>query len=308
MEQKTTALQQQVLLSHIEKEKLREKTILEQFPKNTQCVYYGIIDNLGTNQEKLIKFGNSNDLRTRVRTHKETYTNFRLVNAFKVDNKLQIENAIKTHPIFVERTRSLVIYHKKYIELLHSEGLSFTDLDKIFREIIIDIEFSPANYVKILDENKALKKQLAELQETNHINQLILLQTDNSRLQIENKKLIQKYNTLNMRTNDIEPSLLTQYSLQPPPPTPIQAGQVLTAFKKNIRNKQGTYNIAGQEYKKNEGTRQEVWDGIAYQTSGLLKKHDLMLSKNGKLISKKKCILGALQNHLEDYNKSVFGL
>ena len=69
-----------------------------------------------------------------------------------------------------------------------------------------------------------------------------------------------------------------------------------------MRNKQGTYTIAGQDYQKNEGTRQEVWDGIAYQTSGLLLKDDLILNKNGKLISKKKCILAAEQNHLESYN------
>ena len=75
-------------------------------------------------------------------------------------------------------------------------------------------------------------------------------------------------------------------------------------FKKNMKNKQGTYLIAGQEYQKNEGTRQEVWDGIAYQTSGVLHKHDLIMNKDGKLVSKKKCITASLQNHLEDYNAS----
>lgn len=108
LEEKTNALATQITLSEKEKERLREKTILEQFPKNTQCVYYGIIDNVGPNQEKLIKFGNSNDLRARVRSHKDTYTNFRLVNAFKVDNKFQIENAIKTHPLLTTRMRSQI--------------------------------------------------------------------------------------------------------------------------------------------------------------------------------------------------------
>jgi hypothetical protein len=309
LEQKTNALNEQVLTSEKEKERLREKTILEQFPKNTQCVYYGLIDNRGTNQEKLIKFGNSNDLRVRVRTHKDTYTNFRLVNAFKVDNKLQIENAIKTHPVFVERTRALTLYHKKYVELFHYEGLSFAELDKLFREIITDIEFSPANYVRILEENKALKREIAQLQATTHTNELILLKADNARLHIENQKLIHKYNTLNKSSTTTAHSAITDVllanctvPLPPAPVNPIQPGQVLQAFKKNMKNKQGVYIIAGQEYQKNEGTRQEVWDGIAYQTTGLLHKHDLILNKDGKIVSKKKCIAGATQNHLGDYN------
>ena len=313
LEQKNTALQQQLVeqmtLAEKEKERLREKTILEQFPKNTQCVYYGLIDNRGTNQEKLIKFGNSNDLRVRVRTHKDTYTNFRLVNAFKVDNKLQIENAIKTHPVFVERTRALSLYHKKYVELFHYEGLSFAELDKLFREIITDIEFSPANYVRILEENKALKREIAQLQATTHTNELILIKADNARLHIENQKLIRKYNTLNKSSTTTAHSAITDIllanctvPLPPAPVNPIQPGQVLQAFKKNMKNKQGVYVIAGQAYQKNEGTRQEVWDGIAYQTTGLLHKHDLILNKDGKIVSKKKCIAGATQNHLGDYN------
>jgi phage anti-repressor protein len=47
--------------SEIDKIKIREKTLLEQFPNNTQCVYYGIIDNLSAKNEKLIKFGISNN-------------------------------------------------------------------------------------------------------------------------------------------------------------------------------------------------------------------------------------------------------
>ena len=298
LEQKTTALAEQTLTSEKEKERLKEKTILEHFPKNTQCVYYGLIDDLSANQEKLIKFGNSNDLRVRVRAHKETYTNFRLVNAFKVDNKFQIENALKTHPVFTERLRPLTLQNKKYVEILHMEGLALPELDKLFREIITQVEYSPENYMKILEENKALKKQISEIQAANHLHELILVKADNARLQVENAKLIKKYNTFSKRAPEAD----SLHCTVPPPFAPLQSGQVLFAFKKNMRNKQGTYTIAGQDYQKNEGTRQEVWDGIAYQTSGLLLKDDLILNKNGKLISKKKCILAAEQNHLESYN------
>jgi len=311
LEQKTTELQQQALGSEKEKDKLREKTLLEQFPPNTQCVYYGLIDNVSTTQEKLIKFGNSNNLKQRVKQHKETYLNFRLINAFKVDNKLQIENAIKTHPVLVTRLRSLTLPLKKYIELIQTEGLSFNDLDKIFREIITTIEYSAINYIKILEENKALKKQISQIHEVNNTHQLILLQADNDRLQAENHKLLKKYNkTKGSTVSILKPTFITTLfpTLFPTPNTPttsvvpLQTGEALTAFKKNMRNKQGTYTIAGREYQKNEGTRMEVWNEVAYQTSGLLQKADLLLNKNGKLISKKKCILAGLQNHLADYN------
>ena len=86
LEKKTTELQNQIIISDKDKDKIREKTILDQFPNNTQCVYYGIIDNLSNKNEKLVKFGNSNNLKSRVRTHKDTYLNFRLINAFKVGN------------------------------------------------------------------------------------------------------------------------------------------------------------------------------------------------------------------------------
>ena len=87
-----------------EKEELKEKTLLEQFPLNTQCIYIGLVDNktLGIPGNKMynetvIKFGQSNNLQERVKTHKKTYDNFRLYSAFKVKNKIEIENCIKKH-------------------------------------------------------------------------------------------------------------------------------------------------------------------------------------------------------------------
>ena len=47
-----------------EKEKSHavEQVIIAQFPQNTECVYFGTIDNTNEKGEKLIKFGISNDL------------------------------------------------------------------------------------------------------------------------------------------------------------------------------------------------------------------------------------------------------
>lgn len=295
-------LQEHIISAERDKEILKEKTLIELFPQNTQCVYYGRIDNLSGKQEPLIKFGNSNNLKQRVKQHRDTYHNFRLINAFKVENKLQIENAIKIHPLFIERLRTLSLSSKNYIELLSIHGLTFPELDHIFREIISTIEYSHANYMKILVENNALKEQLKTQKEANHLNESILLKTTIERLTLENSKLIKKYNTLARRspatlesTINADPLLKT---------VPLKTGQIIPSFKKNMRNKQGTYTIDGQEYKKNEGTRQEVWDGIAYQTSGCLLKANLTLNKFGKLVSKNKSIAGTIKNHLDDYNST----
>ena len=99
-----------------EKNKIREKTLIDNFPSNVQCVYYGMIENKSDKGERLIKFGNSNCLKNRIYKHKKTYQNFRLINAFKVENKLQIENAIKEHPLFIERQRTIMIKKHNFTE------------------------------------------------------------------------------------------------------------------------------------------------------------------------------------------------
>ena len=137
-----------------EKNKIREKTLIENFPSNVQCVYYGTIDNKSEKGERLIKFGNSNSLKNRIYNHKKTYNNFCLINAFKVENKLQIENAIKEHPLFVERQRTIMIKKHNFTELINMEGISESVIDETIREIIRTIEYSPEKYLKLLEENR----------------------------------------------------------------------------------------------------------------------------------------------------------
>ena len=311
-------LQKQVILSEQEKEKVREKTLIEQFPSNTQCVYYGFIDNLSDNKERLIKFGNSNNLKCRVYTHKKTYLNFRLVNAFKVDNKLQIETAIKNHILFKERQRTITLNSKKYIELLNIDNLTLDQLDKSIKEIIKGIEYSPENYVKLLQENIELKDKLEKSNEDINKEKVYILQTDNDRLKLENIKLIKRYKALSKKTREnIDDDIVL--GVLPPRPHLIDGsvcgrkemgdeggihdelhvittteikdyGNVIPSLKKNIKNKAGTYDIGGKNYAKLEGTRQEVWDGIAHQTSGALLKHELIINKNGEIVSKRKSI------------------
>jgi hypothetical protein len=171
LEQKSAELQHAENMN----ERIKEKTLLEQFGNNTQCVYYGLIDNVGDKNEKLIKFGNSNNLKSRVVSHKSTYNNFRLMNAFKVTNKLQIENAIKEHVFFIERHRTITIKNKKYIEILNADGLLLSTLDKTIKDIIVSIECTPENYTKIIEENKLLKKQLEQIYEKDEEEQPVFI-------------------------------------------------------------------------------------------------------------------------------------
>ena len=283
-----------------EKDKIREKTLIEQFPNNAQCVYYGIIDNLSQSGEKLIKFGNSNNLKNRVVRHKDTYSNFRLVNAFKVENKLQIENAIKENQILNKRQRELTINNKKYIELLNIDGLSFTELDKIIQEIITSIEYTPENYEKLLNENTELKKKLSEDKE---LNELILLKIENQKLKIENIKLIKKYNTLIRKT---KPIILDEDEDETEGKEDLNNcknyEESINKFKNAKKEKDGHYNINDKMYKTLIGTREEVYNEISYKTTGGLTKDDLLLNKLGKIVSKKKCILETKINRLEEVN------
>ena len=287
-----------------DKQKIREKTLLEQFPNNTQCVYYGTIDNLSNNNEKLIKFGNSNNLKNRVIKHKDTYSNFVLINAFKVDNKLQIENALKENKIFIERLRNLTLGNKKYIELLNIEGITFTHLDKIIKEIITGIEYSPENYIKILEENKILKKQIEEKNEANNTNNLILLTSENNKLKKENIKLMKRYNDLKRRTKtDDADENAHDETVQEVNQNEIDnyITVINTISKKFIKNKDGKYEFDNKIYDKIIGLREEVWNYKAYKTSGGLIKNDLIMNSLGKIVSKKKCIQESANNRFEKY-------
>lgn len=242
-------IENQKILNKLEKELLREKTLIEQFSVNTQCVYYGLIDDTNDNNEQLIKYGNSNNLQQRIEQHKKTYTNFRLVNAFKVENKLHIENAIKNCEEIIPYKRVIEIKNVNYTELLSINNLSFEKIDKIIKNIITTIEYSPENYIKILCENKELKHNFDILKN-------------------ENKRLKQKDNAAKNK--------------EPLEPTE----QTVKKIRRFQKQKDNFYYIDYTKYEKLFGTRQEVWDSIAYMTSGKLMKENLVINHFGKIVSK----------------------
>lgn len=320
LEIKNNELNNQIITNDKDKEKIREKTLLEQFPNNTQCVYYGIIDNVSNNNEKLIKFGNSNNLKNRVLKHRKTYLNFRLVNVFKVENKIHIENSIKEHVLFIERQRTITLKNKKYVELLNIDGITFSDLDKTIKEIITSIEYSPENYIKILEHNKLLKTQLDDKNIVNNTHNFILLTAENKQLKIDNIKLINRYNTLKLKTNTIDQENPIQdlshsaNASEVPPnhiphitPEEINNYGIVIHTCKNYtkKNKDGKYNIEGILYEKLYGTRQNVWDAIAYKTSGGLIKNDLIINRNGKIVSKKKCIYETMVDRFTKHGVNI---
>lgn len=303
--------QKQIQLEKSEKttEKIREKTLLEQFGRNTQCVYYGSIDNLSDNNENLIKFGNSNNLVNRVAQHRETYTNFRLLNAFKVDNKLQVENEMKEHPLFSERQRTITIKSKNYVELLSMTDLTFTILDKTIRDIILSNECNPENFKKLMEENKRLKALIKEHDNFNHRNELVLLRDENKKLKSQNLRIIKKYksNSLSI-TNDSDSD--SDFPLSQPHSVNVShqelldyaivVNQIIT--KRRDRHDDGFFHIDGLLYPILEGTRNEVWEGKAYQTAGGLIKTDFVINQHGKIVSKSKSIDGIINNKLEAVN------
>ena len=272
-------------IANNEKERIREKTILEQFPRNTQCVYYGFIDNTNGNNESLIKFGHSNDLPARVDKHKRTFEHFRLMNAFRVENRTQIENAMKQHSILKQHRRTLEIKEIHYTEILGN--ITPVNLDKIVQDIITQIEYSPENYKKLWDKSQNLTTENQHLKQT-----VKKLSKENHRIKREYQEHLHNRNSSveTMNTQNCEVNSLI-------PPVSSHLSKALIERKhlrKFQRHADGKFYIDGNIYKELTGTREQVWDRHAYRTSGELIREDFIINQEGKIVSKKKSILSKI--------------
>jgi hypothetical protein len=226
LEQKETQLQEQKEQSENEKYSLIEETLILQFPINTQCIYYGKIDNKSLGKpnskmynESLIKFGQSNNLAERIKCHKKNFTNFKLIAAFKVKNKIEIENAIKRYPILEKRMRSVMINDINYRELLAIDNDKFTieKIDEHIKTIIKENEYNIENYNLLLDKNYELEEQVRILQEENKEkdNKIEKIQTElnniSSQTLEKKKKIIERANDRLKKLAETNPEKIKEY-------------------------------------------------------------------------------------------------
>lgn len=82
-------------------------------------------------------------------------------------------------------------------------------------------------------------------------------------------------------------------------------------MKRPVRAEDGTYTIKGKIYKELFGSREQVMNGTAYKTEGLLTKEDLVMNKWGRIVSVKKHKTAKKEMRLEKYGygakKGKFG-
>ena len=158
LNQATTTLTQ-------EKKRAVEKTLISQFPVNTECIYFGTIDNTNADNEKLIKFGHTNDLAARVADHHKKYTNFILAGAFRVHNKVEIENQIKAHPKIKRQIRTIEVACKNKTEIIAYDSTNFTidRLSKHIEGIIHARMYNVENFNRLIQRNQELEAENAKL-------------------------------------------------------------------------------------------------------------------------------------------------
>ena len=154
LEIKNTTEQEKTKLKK-EKQRAIEQATINQFPLNTECIYFGTIDNTNDAKENLIKFGHTNDLATRVRDHRKQYDNFILTAAFRVQNKVEIENLIKAYPKIKRQIRTINVNEKTKTEIVAYDATNFTieKLTKYIKDIIHSKTYSIDNYNRIMKEN-----------------------------------------------------------------------------------------------------------------------------------------------------------
>ena len=165
LEQSIAQLNQATITLTEEKKRAIEKTLISQFPVNTQTIYFGTIDNTNAENEKLIKFGQTNDLATRVAHHHKKYNNFILAAAFRVTNRSEIENHIKAHPKIKRQIRTIEVAGKNKTEIIAYDNTNFTiaRLTKHIEDIIHATMYNVENFNRLIERNKELEAENAKL-------------------------------------------------------------------------------------------------------------------------------------------------
>ena len=149
-----------------EKSRAVEQATVAQFPLNTECIYFGTIDNTNEEKETMIKFGHTNDLATRVQNHHKIYENFVLTAAFRVQNKVEIEKLIKAHPKIKRHMRHIEVKGTTKTEIIaYDANLTIERLTKHIKDIIHSKTYSIDNFNRLLKQNDDLEAEKRSLQE-----------------------------------------------------------------------------------------------------------------------------------------------
>jgi hypothetical protein len=82
-------------------------------------------------------------------------------------------------------------------------------------------------------------------------------------------------------------------------------------MKRPVRAADGVFHLDGSTFKELFGSRQQVWNGTSYKTTGGLVKSQLMMNKWGRIVSADKYKTAKKEKRLEKYGyfakKGKFG-
>ena len=104
---------------------------------------------------------------------------------------------------------------------------------------------------------------------------------------------MKKYNKIKLQKNIFDEDVSTDVNILPQEVNFNDLNDysnIINKLKYLTKNADGTYNIDGKIYNSIYGSRKDVWDFKAYQTTGKLLRRDLILAKNGNIVSRKKSI------------------
>jgi hypothetical protein len=204
LEEETKMLKFQLQQKDIQRALEVEQTIISQFSVNTECVYIGKINNTNENGEKLLKFGHTNDLQHRVFHHRKTYLNFVLVNAFRVHNKVEIENLIKKSPMIKPHIRTIKVAEKNKTEIIayNDEVFTIEHLTKYIKDIIQSKAYSIENFNKLVKENEEIISECNDLREK--VNELSQTNLELTIEIVELKEKLEKQDKVIASVNQIE--------------------------------------------------------------------------------------------------------
>jgi hypothetical protein len=138
MTEETNELRHQLIQNSKEtavKIRSKEDKIIDQFPEDKMCIYIadiGVIDGV-----HLVKFGESNNLKQRVASHRNTFENFELVSAYEVFNSRKFEKMLKEVPEIKYRLKQTVVKDQNRQEIMFvDQRYTLEDLNKEIKSMI----------------------------------------------------------------------------------------------------------------------------------------------------------------------------